>query len=197
MILYLHGFRSSPSSMKAAMMAQAMAARGLSRNWACPQLPASPQAAIELAQGIAEQQLAQLDSPRQLTIIGSSLGGYYATWLAEQLDCKAVLLNPAVHAPRDLATQVGEHRMYHSAEPFLFREEYVAELAAIYPQDITRPERYFLIAATGDETLDWREMQERYSACRQRIVPGSNHGLSDFERWLPEVLEFALAAAPD
>ena len=192
MILYLHGFRSSPTSFKARMMAEAMAARGLPAAWACPQLPASPRQAIELAQGIARRQLAGAADPRALTVIGSSLGGFYATWLAEQLGCKAVLLNPAVEAPRDLATQVGEHRMYHSDAPFVFLPEYVDELAAIHAPRITRPDRYFLVAATGDEVLDWREMRDRYAGCRQRIVQGSDHGLSDFAEWMPEVLEFAL-----
>ena len=192
MILYLHGFRSSPTSFKARMMADAMAERGLAAAWACPQLPASPRAAIAQAMDIARRQLAGADSARALTVIGSSLGGFYATWLAEQLGCKAVLLNPAVEAARDLATQIGEHRMYHSDAPFVFLPEYVDELAAIHVPRITQPDRYFLVAATGDEVLDWREMRDRYAGCRQRIVQGSDHGLSDFAEWMPEVLEFAL-----
>jgi len=208
MILYLHGFRSSPASFKARLMAQAMAERGLADDWRCPQLPASPREAISLAMSLAEELLdrargrstqtrsaagATADaSPRALTVIGSSLGGYYAGWLAERLDCRAVLLNPAVHAPRDLATQVGAQTMYHSGEPFEFQPEYVAELAAIEIKRPTRPERYFLVAATGDEVLDWQEMRDFYAGCRQRIIPGSDHGIADFEKYLPEVLEFAL-----
>ena len=196
MILYLHGFRSSPDSFKARLMADAMAARGLTDAWACPQLPASPRQAIDLALGMARDRLADADSPRELTVIGSSLGGFYATWIAEQLGCTAVLLNPAVHAARDLATQVGEHHMYHSGAPFVFLPEYVDELAAIHAPRITQPDRYFLVAATGDEVLDWREMRDRYAGCRQRIVQGSDHGLSDFAEWMPEVLEFALGGKP-
>src|SRR5690606_24339149 len=151
MILYLHGFRSSPGSFKARLMADALAARGLDgpRDWQCPQLPASPRAALDLALGLARGQLAGAADPRALTIVGSSLGGYYATWLAEQLGCKAVLLNPAVEAARDLATQVGQHRMYHSDAPFEFRAEYVDELARVRVTAVTQPERYFLVAATG------------------------------------------------
>lgn len=196
MILYLHGFRSSPDSFKARMMAGAMAERGLNEAWACPQLPASPREAIDLAMGMARDRLANAASPRELTVIGSSLGGFYATWIAEQLGCKAVLLNPAVNAARDLATQVGAHHMYHSGAPFVFLPEYVAELAAIHAPHITQPDRYFLVAATGDEVLDWREMRDRYAGCRQRIVQGSDHGLSDFADWMPEVLEFALGGKP-
>jgi predicted esterase YcpF (UPF0227 family) len=199
MILYLHGFRSSPSSLKARLLAQAMADRGLTQAWQCPQLPASPRQAAQLALAVADEQLRQLavlhgaEAARHLTVIGSSLGGYYANWLAERLGCRAVLLNPAVNAPRDLATQVGAHTSYHSDTPFVFLPEYVDELAALRVSAITRPERYFLLAATGDEVLDWREMRDYYAACRQRIIAGSDHGLSDFEAWLPEVLDFALA----
>jgi predicted esterase YcpF (UPF0227 family) len=195
-ILYLHGFRSSPASFKGRMMEQALAERGLSHIWAAPQLPASPKAAIELALDLAQDQLKDSDGPNgdpsKLTLIGSSLGGYYATWLAEELGCKTILLNPAVQAARDLTPAVGEHRMYHSDAPFTFLPEYLDELTALHVDTLTRPQRYFLVAATGDEVLDWREMRDRYAGCRQHIVQGSDHGLSNFAELLPEVLAFAL-----
>lgn len=192
MILYLHGFRSAPASFKASLLADYMAGHGLADQWLCPQLPASPAAAIDLCQRL----MAPCPS-NELTLIGSSLGGYYATWLAEQSGCRAVLLNPAVHAERDLASQVGEHALYHSDAPFIFRPEYVDELAAIKIERITRPERYFLLAATGDEVLDWREMRDHFPGARQRIIEGGDHGLSDFALWMPEVLSFAgIAVAP-
>src|SRR5690606_33192392 len=205
MILYLHGFRSSPDSAKARLMAGAMAERGLAADWCCPQLPASPAAALDLALGLLRDRLGAPaavgggdDSPAdRLTVIGSSLGGFYATWLAERLGCRAVLLNPVVHAARDLSTQVGSHRTFHGDEPFDFLPGHVDELAraeADIPV-LTRPERYFLLAATGDEVLDWREMRDRFAGSRQRIIEGSDHGISDFADWLPEVLEFALGGA--
>ncbi|MBV2180700.1 MAG: GNAT family N-acetyltransferase [Castellaniella sp.] len=193
MILYLHGFRSSPDSSKARLMAAALAERSLGDAWCCPQLPASPAAALRLALRLAEE--AQTSD---LTLVGSSLGGFYATWLAERLGCRAVLLNPVVHAARDLATQVGSHRTFHGDDPFEFLPDYVDELAQAEAEIpvLTHPDRYFLVAATGDEVLDWREMQARFAGSRQRIIQGSDHGISDFARWLPEVLDFALADAP-
>jgi predicted esterase YcpF (UPF0227 family) len=185
MILYLHGFRSSPHSFKARMIAERLQAPEHRIAYQCPQLPASPRAAIALA-----AQLARQAAPGELTLIGSSLGGYYATWLAEQLDCRAVLLNPAVNAARDLASQVGVTSAYHSDAPFEFRPEYIAELQALAVNRITRPERYFLLAARGDEVLDWREMVAHYPGARQRVIEGSDHGLSDFADYLDEVLAF-------
>ena len=198
MILYLHGFRSSPDSFKSRLMAQAMAERGLSADWCCPQLPASPAAALDLALRLVQErfgaQPAGGDVAGRLTVIGSSLGGFYATWLAERLGCRAVLLNPVVHAARDLATQVGSHRTFHGDEPFEFLPAYVDELARAEAdiQTLTQPGRYFLLAATGDEVLDWRDMQARFADSPKRIIPGSDHGISDFADWLPEVLAFAL-----
>ncbi|CAM5778111.1 hypothetical protein CCAE64S_00067 [Castellaniella caeni] len=206
MILYLHGFRSSPDSFKSRLLAAELARRGLAGQWCCPQLPASPAAALQLALNLAgtglgqkNAALARTDTAASagrdgLVVIGSSLGGFYATWLAERLGCRAVLLNPVVHAARDLATQVGSHRTFHGDEPFEFLPEYVDELARAEAdiRQLTRPERYLLLAATGDEVLDWREMQARFVGSHQHIIPGSDHGLSDFARWLPEVLDFAL-----
>lgn len=194
MILYLHGFRSSPKSFKAQLLAQAMKDRGLENEWVCPQLPASPQRALELANHLIEQHLrhtAPAGSSR-LTIMGSSLGGYYANCLAEHWKCRAVVLNPAIYAARDLATQVGEHTQYHSDDPFTFRREYVDELAEMAVGKPSHPEHYFLVAAKGDEVLDWQEMVAWYAGCHQLILEGSDHGLSDFANYLPRVLDFAL-----
>lgn len=190
MILYLHGFRSSPLSFKARLIGERMQALGLDDAYACPQLPASPRLAIALA-----QQLIGQASPGEVALIGSSLGGYYATWLAEQTGCCAVLLNPAVKPPRDLERYVGVSTAFHSDEPFEFKREYIAELRSLAVPRITRPERYFLIAATGDEVLDWREMTAHYPQARQHIIEGSNHGLSDFAGYVDEVLAFCGATA--
>ena len=185
MILYLHGFRSSPLSTKTSLLASRMQALGRGDEYLCPQLPASPQAAIAQALEIAGRV-----EPSELTLIGSSLGGYYATWLAERLGCRAVLLNPAVHAARDLASQVGVKTQYHSNEAFEFKSIYIDELKALAVKQITHPERYFLIAATGDELLDWREMVAQFPHARQRVIPGSDHGISDFAHYADEVLAF-------
>lgn len=185
MILYLHGFRSSPHSFKARLIGERMEALGRSAEFQCPQLSASPREAIALASEIAERV-----APDQFTLIGSSLGGYYATWLAEQIGCRAVLLNPSVTPTRNLENHVGATTTFHTGEPFEFRPEYVDELKALAVERITRPERYFLIAATGDELLDWREMVAHYPGARQHVIEGSDHGISEFAEYLDQVLAF-------
>jgi predicted esterase YcpF (UPF0227 family) len=190
MILYLHGFRSSPKSFKARVVHERMAALGRGNELICPQLPASPKAAIELALLLAARH-----APGKLAIVGSSLGGFYATWLAERLGCRAVLLNPAVNPLKDLDKHVGVTTAYHSDEPFEFKREYVDELADLRVARITRPERYFLVAATGDEVLDYRDMVAHYEGARQHVIEGGDHAISDFPRYVDEVLAFCQVEA--
>ena len=189
MILYLHGFRSSPKSFKARLVGVRMLELGLSDELRCPQLPASPNEAIALALKLVEGVPAA-----ELAIVGSSLGGYYATWLAERLGCRAVLLNPAIVPLKDLDQHVGVSTQFHSDEPFEFKREYIAELRALAVDRITRPERYFLIAATGDEVLDYRDMVAHYAGARQHVIEGSDHGISEFRQYVDEVLAFCLPA---
>jgi predicted esterase YcpF (UPF0227 family) len=129
-------------------------------------------------------------------VIGSSLGGYYATVLAQRLGCRAVLLNPAVDPARDLAAQIGETTAWHSDEPFHFRPEFVDELRSMTPSAITDPGRYFAVIAQGDEVLDWREMRSRYSACPMKLLEGSDHALSDFAAHWPDIVRFLGWDAP-
>ena len=183
-LIYLHGFRSSPDSFKARMLAHRMAELGRGADFVCPQLPPSPLEAARLLEASIAPTAAD-------TLVGSSLGGFYATWLAERSGCRAVLLNPAVNPARDLRDYDGPRTMYHSGEPFDFRPEYVDELRALEVAAITEPQRYLLIAAMGDELLDWREMVARYPGVRQLVIPGSDHGLSDFAEYIDQVLAFA------
>ncbi len=184
-LLYLHGFRSSPQSAKAQQVGQWMQAHRPDVHWWCPQLPPSPQQAVAmLMQGVATW-------PRDSSaVVGSSLGGFYATALAERLGWPAVLLNPAVNPARDLARHIGETTAWHSDEPFFFRPEFVDQLEALTLAGITRPERYLAVIAKGDEVLDWREMNARYAGCRIKLLEGGDHALSDFDVHLPEVLRF-------
>ncbi len=189
MILYLHGFRSSPLSMKSRLLAAQMQALGRGEEWLCPQLPASPKLAIELALSLVKHVPAH-ELTNELTIIGSSLGGYYATWLAERLGCRAVLLNPAIVPLLDLEQHVGVTTAFHSDQPFEFKRDYIEELRAYAVPAITQPERYFLIAASGDEVLDYRDMVAHYAGARQTIIDGSDHGISEFADYLAPVLQF-------
>ncbi|WP_333844212.1 YqiA/YcfP family alpha/beta fold hydrolase [Limnohabitans sp.] len=185
-VLYLHGFRSSPQSVKARQMAAIMGAQFAHIKWWCPQLPPSPLAACDLIQS------GTADWPaNRMAVIGSSLGGFYATWLAAQRGCKAVLLNPAIDPARDLAKYIGEQTAWHDpAERFFFDAEFVGELSALEVGPLPHPERVWALIAKGDEVLDWREMTARYPGAQQVLLEEGDHALSNFEAYLPQVLEF-------
>lgn len=192
MIVYLHGFRSSPQSFKAQLIGARMQARGRANQYLCPQLSEQPSMAIA-----AVLALTQTMDARCLTLVGSSLGGFYARWLAERLGCRAVLLNPALRAHEKLRRHVGSQIAYHdAATSFEFHAAYLEELRGLHLETITQPERYFLVAATGDELLDWREMVAAFPGARQKIIQGGDHGLSDFANSIDEVMAFADAIAP-
>ncbi|WP_353193093.1 YqiA/YcfP family alpha/beta fold hydrolase [Pandoraea pnomenusa] len=186
MILYLHGFRSSPRSFKAQLMAARMHRLGLGHDWACPQLPPSPLAAV-----VDAQRLLTGVSADELTIVGSSLGGYYATYLAEKLGCRAVLLNPATRPYDDLGKWLGEQPTWHGGGTILVEPRHLDELRMIDVAQITRPERYYLVAATGDQTLDYRDMVAKYPGAKLTLIEGSDHGISDFGNYMNDVLRFA------
>jgi predicted esterase YcpF (UPF0227 family) len=185
MILYLHGFRSSPRSFKARVVYDRMKALGRGDDLICPQLPASPKEAMDLALKLVQRYPAD-----QLAIIGSSLGGFYATWLAERLGCRAALLNPAVNPLKDLEKHVGITTAWHSDEPFEFKRAYIDELAALRIEKISQPDRYYLLAATGDEVLDYRDMVAHYPGATQHVIEGSDHAISEFPQYVDEVLAF-------
>lgn len=185
-LLYLHGFRSSPQSAKARLMAERVQAQHPSVTWWCPQLPPSP------AEAVALIEQGTTDWPAEhMAVVGSSLGGFYATWLAQRRGCRAVVLNPAVDPARDLAAHIGEQTAWHDpAERFFFRPEYIDQLRTLHAGPLRRPERFFAVIAKGDELLDWREMTARYAGASIRLLDGSDHGLSDFDQHIDAVLAF-------
>lgn len=195
MILYLHGFRSAPASHKARALARRMRERGLGEAFWCEQLPHVPLEAvalIERAIGHARERFPE-HTP---TLVGSSLGGFYATQLAERHDLAAVLVNPAVVAPISLEQWIGELDNFYTGERFMFTHEHVAQLRALDVATITRPERYWLLAEQGDEVLDYRDAVEKYGGARQSVLQGGNHGFSRWDAYLDDIIDFAIPDAP-
>ncbi|MBI4190820.1 MAG: esterase [Betaproteobacteria bacterium] len=181
-IVYLHGFNSSPASFKAAVIQRELARRAPGAVFLAPALPPSPAAASRLLADLARKH-------PQASLVGSSLGGYYATWLTEQFALRAVLVNPAVRPYELLAGEVGRQKKFHTGEEYDFTAQHVAELRALEVDSITA-ERYLLLVETGDEVLDYRHAVEKYRGARQLVIEGGDHGCSDFEHYLDTVLAF-------
>ena len=185
-LLYLHGFRSSPQSAKARQVGARVQADHPQVTWWCPQLPPSPQAAMDMVmQGISGWPQAGM------AVVGSSLGGFYATCVAQAVGCRAVMLNPAVHPARDLAKYIGEQTAWHDPnEHFFFEPAFVDQLRAQETGPLLHPEQCFAVIAKGDEVLDWREMTARYAGAKIKLLEGSDHALTDFGAHIDEVFGF-------
>lgn len=181
MIVYLHGFNSSPSSHKAKLLERYLAERGLAGQYACPPLP--PRASEALAR------IEPLLRP-ETCLVGSSLGGFYATWLAERHDLKAVLINPAIEPHAGLRAYLGPQQNLYTGERYELAEAHLREWQAIYAPRVT-PSRYLLLVETGDEVLDYRKALARYAGCEQVVVEGGDHSLQSFPAQLPRLLRFA------
>lgn len=188
MLLYLHGFRSSPQSFKARLVQERMREWGVGKYYACPVLNVSPAAAIARAQ--AAIAAASAGGDQEIAIIGSSLGGYYARWLGERHGCRTVLLNPAIHPWTDLERHLGEQPLWHGGGSVVVERHHLQELLDLRVDDITDPARYYLMAATGDEVLDYREMLAAFPGARTRVIEGSDHGISEFADYVDDVLAF-------
>jgi hypothetical protein len=185
MIVYLHGFNGGPQSTKAQMLRRYLDARGFGARFACPQLPHHPDAAIALV----ECEIARHPAGA-VTLAGSSLGGFYATCLAERHAVRAVLVNPAVKPQRDLESYLGVQRHLYTGEEYELTRDHIAAWRRL-DQPAIHPERYLLLVETGDELLDYREAVAKYAGCRQVVVAGGDHSAASFPQHLPLILEFA------
>lgn len=185
MIVYLHGFNSSPLSSKACQLKDYLTELGREDEYYGPALSNSPREAVARVEATL---LAYPATP--VTLVGSSLGGFYVTYLAEKHGWKAVLVNPAVHVHALLRKALGPQTNWHTGEQWVLTEAHLAELAALDVARITRPERYLLMVQTGDEVLDYRDAVSYYAGARHIIETGGDHGFVDFARHLSTILDF-------
>jgi hypothetical protein len=185
MILYLHGFNSSPRSAKAQYLRQYLDDRGRGAEIVCPHLAHRPALAI----ADAEAEIARAAS-RSVTLVGSSLGGFYATWLAEKHGLRAVLINPAIDPHLGLRAYLGPQAPYHGGEPYELTEDHLHEWQSLLVAKV-RPERYWLLLETGDEVLDYRIAVRKYLGAKQLVVQGGDHGFASFAEHVPSILDFA------
>lgn len=183
LIIYLHGFCSSPASWKSRLLGEEMAKRGLTSQFICPQLSAIPDQAV----ADVSRLIAATKGP--VTLIGSSLGGHYANYLAETHSLNTVLINPAIVSSLDLALFIGEHSNFHSGEFFTFTPAHAAQLRAQVRQPT--PARYWLLSEAGDEVLDYRQAVDFYAGCRQTILPKGDHSFTQFPEFVAQIIEFA------
>ncbi|TCV86349.1 YqiA/YcfP family alpha/beta fold hydrolase [Sulfurirhabdus autotrophica] len=186
MIIYIHGFNSSSASLKSSLLKKEMARLGQASEFVSPDLPYEPAKAIRILQNLIEAHSAK----DEVKLVGSSLGGYYATYLAENYGLKAVLVNPAVKPYGLLQDYQGPQSNIYTGEEYVLTQAHMEQLISLEVEPITLPARYLLMVQTGDEVLDYRLALEKYLGAHQIVVSGGDHGFQHFSEYIPRILAF-------
>lgn len=184
-LLYIHGFNSSENAMKANLLKQHCQKLGVESSLIIPRLSWQPKLAIEQLESIIESKMAS-----GISLFGSSLGGFYATYLAHKYNLNSIFLNPAVCAPALIQTLLGPQQNYHTQENYILTTEHVDQLAEL-DLPLSKPELFWLMLQKGDETLDYRRALAYYQNVETSLEEGGSHGFDGFERYLDQVLTFA------
>ena len=191
-LLYLHGFSGSPQSHKAQQLLAVMRQQGCDDLLVIPQIPVVPADAASMLKQLAESILTDYN----LSVAGSSLGGYYATWLAEQYDCTAVLINPAIEPYKTLEAHLGENKFYYSEQTWEFKPVHIDQLRQMDVTEISHPENFLVLLQTGDEVLDYHQAARKFSQAECVIEPGGNHAFNGFENHIKRLLNFSHIICP-
>lgn len=184
-VVYLHGLDSSPGALKATQVGDYIAEKAIATDYLRPAIPDQPDKAIPVL-----NTLMQSLAGRRVCLLGSSMGGFYATWLAEKYDCQAVLINPVVRAHERLHTYLGKQTNPYSGEQYELTTAHIETLQSLYFETVKTAGRYLLLLQMADEVLDARQAQAYYAGCRSVIEPGGNHRFQGFERHLPQVFSW-------
>jgi predicted esterase YcpF (UPF0227 family) len=187
-VLYLHGFLSSVQSLKAQQTSAYCSEIGLRENITIPQMSHGPAETIAQLHALIDE-----NGAGNLVLMGSSLGGYYATYLSEFYQAPAVLINPAVRPYELWESRLGENRNYHSGEIHVVTREHIEELRQIDVPMLSKPKNFKVFLQTSDETLDYRQALEKFGAGQCVVHENGSHSYDDFEHELPDMFDFFLS----
>ncbi|MGJ8678787.1 YqiA/YcfP family alpha/beta fold hydrolase [Paraglaciecola sp.] len=187
LIVYLHGFLSSPQSHKAQQTIEFVKGHYPQLTIEVPKLANYPQQAVE----VIENLIAQYPN-KKLRFIGSSLGGYLSTYMREKYSGKAVLINPAVRPYELLVDYLGEHVNPYTDEKFFLEQKHIAELTNVDTPQVSELSEYWVLLQAADETLDYRQAEQKYQGSKMTIEAGGDHSFQHFERFLPDIFRFLL-----
>lgn len=184
-LLSLHGFHSSPESLKAQQLAKYVATNHPEMTFICPQLPCLPEKMWQLIESIFEKH-----QDDEVAVLGSSLGGFLATKVAEIYHSKVILVNPAVTPYLLLQAYAGKQTHPYTGEHYCIDQHYMRQLKTLDVKTMTLPSNSWVLLQQGDEVLDYQQALEKYQACKISCEKGGNHSFVGFERFIPDIIKF-------
>jgi hypothetical protein len=185
-LLYIHGFLSSPESFKAQVLKQWLSQNRPDINYLCPFLRPYPKETADTLDAIVNE-----NQNESLYLIGSSFGGFWATYLVEKYNLPAVIINPAIDPSMLEPDYINVPlKNYHIDEDYLLTKERLDQFLNVAVSEIRRKEKYWLLVQSGDETLDYRMAVDFYSGCRQTVETGGDHGFKGVDKYIPKIIEF-------
>lgn len=194
-IIYLHGFLSSPQSVKAQQTIDYANKHHPDVDMLVPQIPNTIDFAVSYLESVIDKHFIQTSKP--LLCIGSSMGGFLSNWLLEKYsdkpDSKAVLVNPAVAPYNLMQDYLGEHTNPYSQERFCVDTHHIDVLRQLESVKVSNPSRYKLLLQTGDEVLNYQLAESRYKGASIHIEQGGDHSFVDYHQHLGDVFRFLLS----
>lgn len=189
-VIYLHGFNSSPESLKARLFTQYIQQFCPNVEIIVPELPFSALKAIELISTCIERRL----TLGTVGLVGSSLGGYYGLYLAERYQLKAALINPALRPYELLADYLGPNVNLYTGEVHELQWQHVDELLALKVSELSLPKNIFVLTQTGDETIPYHQAVEQLPSSPFWIQAGGNHDFIRLASVIPAIMAFLFAS---
>jgi len=187
-ILYLHGFHSSPYSEKALIFKRHIESSEQEIEVIAPQLAVYPEDAIAQVEKLVKEHSSNL-----LGVVGSSLGGYLATYLHNEFQMPIVAVNPAVRPFELLADYLGAQIQPITGETYELQTVHMQQLKTIYSEQVNEPSRVWLLQQEGDEVLDYRQAVHHYQGCRMTLEREGDHSFIGFDRFPKAIVEFLLS----
>tara|TARA_B110001452_G_C15201715_1_gene417039 strand:+ start:695 stop:1297 length:603 start_codon:yes stop_codon:yes gene_type:complete len=188
-LIYLHGFNSSPQSVKALQMNQFITDNCSEITIVTPTLEVTPRIALEQIITLVDE-IKNIEENAVIRFVGSSMGGFLATLCGEKYDAKAVLINPAVAPHRMIESLIGDYTNPYSGEEFSVTMKDGDELAVMNFDVLLAPSNYWVLLQQGDETLDYHDALSAYQHSRITLEPLGDHGFVGFNRYLHAIVEF-------
>ena len=183
-ILYFHGFASSSNSNKAKVLKKYISKNYKNAEIIIPDLDNNFKMAVSQIHKLIKS------AKHPIVFIGSSLGGYYASYFSTKLKTKSVLINPAIPPLRDFEMYLGENENYSTGEKFIITPEDIRYIRKISYKKYANAENTYVLLESDDEVLNYKETAKYFSGSYLDIIYGGSHSYESLDEKLKKIVDF-------